>query len=334
MSERRPPAPLSLAVTPTPLQPLTRLSEAIDREIWIKRDDMTGCLATAGNKIRKLEYLLAEAQEQKADCVVTTGGPQSNHARATAALAVRLGLQPILVFAGKDPGARKANLLMNELLGAQLIFSGSYTPEDQTCALEQVWEDLRQQGRNPYLIPVGGSNGLGTLGYVDAFREYANQAQALNLHFDRIFVTTGSGGTHAGLLVGQQIALMETVNRGKEEIVGISTWLPKQSAAQRVKDCMKEAQEWLPDFVGKDITAEILVDDAFLGRGYAIPTPECLEVVRLLAKTEAILLDQVYTGKTMAGLLAYARTEIIRPTERVLFWHTGGAPGLFARDWN
>ncbi|MFC4769180.1 D-cysteine desulfhydrase family protein [Effusibacillus consociatus] len=330
MSAHLYPDPLSFALTPTPLQPLVRLSEIIGREVWIKRDDMTGCIATAGNKVRKLEYLLADALEQRADCIVTTGGPQSNHARAAAALAVRLGLEPILVFAGRDPGTRKANLLMNELLGARLVFSGSFTPEDQSAALNKVCEELRQQARNPYLIPVGGSNGLGTLGYIDAYKEYSRQAQAHGLQFDWIFVTTGSGGTHAGLLLGQQ-SVQNDID-SCEKLIGVSTWLLKEKSKVLVASCMDQANELLPVFP-KGNRPDIQIDDHYLGRGYGITTPECLEAVRLIAKTEGIFLDQVYTGKTMAALLDYVKKGTIQPTDRVLFWHTGGAPGIFARDW-
>lgn len=335
-----PPFPnrLSLSATPTPLQKLARLSGMIGFEVWIKRDDMTGCIATGGNKIRKLEFLLADAVEKGADCVVTTGGPQSNHARATAALAVRLGLEPVLVFAGKDPGDRKGNLLMDELLGARLIFSGCRTPQDQSAALGKTFEELRREGRNPYLIPVGGSNGLGTLGYVDAYGEYLRQAKTQGLRFDWIFVTTGSGGTQAGLLLGQKLHADD--GGPQEKIVGISAWLNETDSTGLVRTCLAAAEKRLsPALPANPATVSpangsIRIDDRYLGKGYGIPTPGCLQAIEWLAKTEGILLDPVYTGKTMAALLDYAKNGVLQPSDRILFWHTGGAPGLFARDWN
>ncbi|GAX90933.1 1-aminocyclopropane-1-carboxylate deaminase/D-cysteine desulfhydrase [Effusibacillus lacus] len=321
------PAPLSLAAVPTPMHRLHRLSEAFGTEVWIKRDDMTGDMATAGNKIRKLEYLLADALQKGADCVVTTGGPQSNHTRAVTALAVRLGMESVIVAAGRDPGTRRANLLMNELMGARILFSETYSPADQEAALLRTCRELAAQGRKPYLIPVGGSNGLGTLGYIRAYEEMSRQREDGGLQFDWIFVTVGSGGTYAGLLLGQYLTSSKQTQ--PEKIVGISTWLNRNDSIRLVASCLTEAADW----IGGSPPVSPYIEDSYLGKGYGVPTEGCLEAIALLARTEGIFLDHVYTGKTMAALLDYIKKGVVRPADRVLFWHTGGATGIFAREW-
>jgi D-cysteine desulfhydrase family pyridoxal phosphate-dependent enzyme len=302
---------LNLSFTPTPLHQLERLSERLGIELWMKRDDLTGCIATGGNKIRKLEYILADALEKGADTVFTTGGPQSNHAKATAALAVKVGLQPVLVLAGNDPGKRQANLFIDQLVGADIRFSGARTAKQMEVALENTFSELVQEGRKPYLIPIGGSNGLGTLGYIDAYREIEGNK------FDWIVVTAGSGGTFAGIYLANK----ESAYPAK--LLGISPWLPQAEISERVRQCIMELQ---PDFHQK----EFLIDDSYIGRGYGKITPEAEQAINLLAREEAILLDHVYTGKAMAGLLDYITKGRITSQDKVLFWHTGGAPGLLA----
>jgi D-cysteine desulfhydrase family pyridoxal phosphate-dependent enzyme len=302
---------LNLSFTPTPLHQLERLSERLGIELWMKRDDLTGCIATGGNKIRKLEYILADALEKGADTVLTTGGPQSNHAKATAALAVKVGLRPVLVLAGNDPGKRQTNLFIDQLVGADIRFSGARTAEQMEAALETTFSELVHEGRKPYLIPIGGSNGLGTLGYIDAFREIEGNK------FDWIVVTAGSGGTFAGIYLANK----ESAHPAK--LLGISPWLPKVEISERVKQCIMELQ---PDWHQE----ELLIDDSYIGRGYGKMTPEAEQAINLLAREEAILLDHVYTGKAMAGLLDYIKKGRITSRDKVLFWHTGGAPGLLA----
>jgi D-cysteine desulfhydrase family pyridoxal phosphate-dependent enzyme len=302
---------LALSFTPTPLHQLERLSERLGVEVWMKRDDLTGCIATGGNKIRKLEYILADALEKGADTVLTTGGPQSNHAKATAALAVKVGLKPVLVLAGSDPGRRQANLFIDQLVGADIRFSGARTAEQMEAALENTFSTLVQEGRKPYLIPIGGSNGLGTLGYIDAYREIEGH------QFDWIVVTAGSGGTFAGIYMANK------ENTRPATLLGISPWLPKLEISERVKQCILEIQpDWQPE--------EFLIDDSYIGRGYGKLTPEAKQAINLLAREEAILLDHVYTGKAMAGMLDYIKKGRISSHDKVLFWHTGGAPGLLA----
>ncbi|MCF6094226.1 D-cysteine desulfhydrase family protein [Microaerobacter geothermalis] len=306
---------LALSFTPTPLHLAERLSEHTGTEIWIKRDDLTGCMATGGNKIRKLEYILADALEKGADTVITTGGPQSNHAKATAALAVKVGLKPVLVLAGRDPGHRRANLFIDTLVGAEIRFSGARTAEEMEEALIRTYNEFHLKGKKPYLIPIGGSNGLGSLGYLDAYKEIEGH------HFDWIVVTAGSGGTFAGIYLGNRLS------RDRAKLLGISPWLPKEEISLRIRNCIREVdRDWMEE--------DLLIDDQYIGPGYGKTTPESVHAIQLLAQLEAILLDHVYTGKTMAGLLDYINKGIITFRDRVLFWHTGGAPGLLAiQDW-
>jgi D-cysteine desulfhydrase family pyridoxal phosphate-dependent enzyme len=302
---------LSLSFTPTPLHRTDRLSDHTGVDIWFKRDDLTGDIATGGNKVRKLEYLLADALKQGADTVLTTGGPQSNHAKATAALAVVAGLKPVLLLAGRDPQARRANLFIDSLMGADIRFSGARTAEEMEEALAVTEQQLRDEGSRPYVIPIGGSNGLGSLGYIDAYQEIEGHT------FDWIVVTAGSGGTYAGLYLGNVYA------GSKAKLLGISPWLPKKEITDRVKRCIWEIDAKWTD-------GELLIDDSYIGGGYGKLTEEAKQAITLLARLEAIMLDHVYTGKAMAGLLDYIQQGIISRGQKVLFWHTGGAPGLFA----
>jgi D-cysteine desulfhydrase family pyridoxal phosphate-dependent enzyme len=302
---------LALSFTPTPLHPLKKISKLFAVEMWIKRDDLTGCIATGGNKIRKLEYILADALEKGADTVITTGGPQSNHAKATAALAVKVGLKPVLVLAGNDPGPRQVNLFINQLVGADIRFSGARTAEQMEKALEETYSQLVEEGKKPYLIPIGGSNGLGSLGYIDAYKEIEGHA------FDWIVVTAGSGGTFAGIYLGNK------ASKQPAKLLGISPWLSSKKITERIKQCIVEVQ---PDWQQE----EFLIDDSYIGRGYGKITPEAEQAINLLAREEAILLDHVYTGKAMAGLFDYIKKGKITSKDKVLFWHTGGAPGLLA----
>ncbi|MBO8165393.1 MAG: pyridoxal-phosphate dependent enzyme [Brevibacillus sp.] len=319
-----------LKVTETPLQFLPRLSERLKREIWIKRDDLNGDILTAGNKLRKLAYLLADAKEKGADTVVTTGGPNSNHARATAAWAIRMGLRPVLVLAGREPDARRGNYLLNSLMGVEMKFSGARTQAEMEAALADYADQLAQSGRRPYVIGIGGSNGLGSLGYVDAYNEMKRQAEAANVRFDWLFAAAGSGGTLAGLICGRDLAGDAT------RIAGISPWLGESEIRQRIDHCLAELAELKKAEAEPRMESEsrqrYLVSDAYLGKGYGVPTDAGMEALRLLAQTEAIMLDHVYTAKAMAGCMDFIRRELVKPGERVLFWHTGGTPGLFVLE--
>ncbi len=303
---------LDLARLPTPVQPLPRLSAAIGVEVHVKRDDLTG-LGLSGNKIRKLERLLAAAVAEGADTVLTTGGLQSNHCRATALAARRLGLEPGLLLRGALPSTPDANLLLDRLAGAALR---TCTPEDyrhRRDALLAAWaQELEAAGRRPYIIPEGGSNGLGSLAYVDAARELRDQGA----DYDHVVVAVGSGGTLAGLALG---GLPGTVH-------GVAVCDDAAFFTARVRAIADEVAE----LGGPSLPASGWeVVEGFQGPAYAVATPRTWDAIQRLARLEGLLLDPVYTGKAMEALLARVGEGAWRG--RILFWHTGGAFGLFGR---
>jgi D-cysteine desulfhydrase family pyridoxal phosphate-dependent enzyme len=306
-----------LSHTPTPLQLLERLSRETGVEFWMKRDDLTGDIGLGGNKVRKLEYLLGEAMAQGATHVLTTGGPQSNHARATAAAAARLGLKAVLILAGREPDTRRGNLLLNQLFGAETRFPGAITPEDQARHLQEAADALTAQGARPYVIPIGGSTPLGVLGPFHCFEELAHGMPGDSW----ICTATGSGSTHAGLVLG-------AARFGKaKRVQGFSVWQPTDYLEPITGDLVRAGAELLdlpPD------STPIHIDDSYLAPRYGKGSPAGLEAIQLLGRLEGIILDQVYTGKAMAGTLDYIRRGIIPQGDRVVFVHTGGAPAIFA----
>jgi D-cysteine desulfhydrase len=311
-----------LANLPTPLELMSRLSSALDGpEIWIKRDDLTG-LATGGNKTRKLELLLSDALSQGADVVLTVGAQQSNHCRQTAAAAAKAGLGCVLVLRGHAPPRKQwtGNLLLDELLGARLWWASDQEPLD---ALQAAAAAERAEGRSPYVIPYGGSNPIGASAYALAFDELWNQMMTLRLYFDRVVFASSSGGTQAGLIVGARACCFDG------QVLGISVDKKRHDLQRVVSDLLVPTAERLDlDLVfGED---DVQIDDAYLGKGYGILSAAEADAIRLVAKTEGILLDPVYSGKAMAGLLDLIGRGEIGPNETVLFWHTGGIPALFA----
>ena len=308
---------VQLALTPTPLQRLDRLSAHTGVDLFMKRDDLTGDIGLAGNKARKLEYLLGRAVADGATHVLTTGGPQSNHARATAAAAAKLGLGCILVLAGRDPGTRDGNLLLDELFGAEVRFPGAITPEEQAQALEAAAAELTAAGARPYTVPIGGSTPLGTLG---SYACYTEIAQALEGDA-YICCATGSGGTHAGLALGAAL-------HGRAvRVTGFSVWQPESYLRPITERLVRGAAALLgaepPD-------AALLIDDGYAGPRYGKASEVGMEAIRLVARLEGIVLDHVYTGKAMAGVLDHIRRGLIPQGARVVFVHTGGAPAIFA----
>ncbi|RNB89968.1 pyridoxal-phosphate dependent enzyme [Brevibacillus fluminis] len=304
---------------------LPRVSAILDREIWIKRDDANGDLLTVGNKQRKLRYLLTDAMRKGADTVITTGGPNSNHARATAAMAIQLGLKPILVLGGQKQESKQGNYLLNHYMGVEVVFSGASTHKEMEQAVNQHAEKIKAEGLHPYVIGVGGSNGLGSLGYVDAYAEMKEQAAAQNVQFDWLFVSAGSGGTIAGLIYGC------CLHKDATRIVGVSSGQTVTDIKAKIVSCLEEATAWKGD--NQEVHLDdlpVYLHDEYIGEGYGCPTDGGMEALHLLASKEAILLDHVYTAKAMAGCIDYIRKEKVRPGEKVLFWHTGGTPGLFA----
>ncbi len=308
---------ISFAHLPTPIEKLPHLSKLLGGpELFIKRDDQTG-LAFGGNKTRKLEYLMAAAVGNQADLVLSTGAAQSNHCRQTAAAAARSGLDCILVLVGPEPEFPTANLFLDKLLGAKIIWTDK---NNRNKALQQACETAKEAGKKPYLIPYGGSNALGAYAYFQAYREIQDQMK--NEMPDWIVFASSSGGTQAGLVSGANqdsgikiygISVDETENQLKENVLSI------------VRD--------LESRLGKNQGIEekdILVNAGYTADGYGILNENDREAIHLFAKNEGILLDPVYTGRAGAGLIDLIRKGFFKKGERVLFWHTGGTPGLFA----
>ena len=310
---------------PTALEKLDRLSAHLGGpEIWIKRDDQTG-LTGGGNKTRKLEFLVAEALAQGADTLITQGAVQSNHCRLTLAAAVREGLKCRLVLEQRVAGSYRpdagGNNFLFDLLGVEavtVVDAGT----DMTAAMDKIAGELAAEGRRGYVIPGGGSNPLGALGYVACAEEILAQSFDMGLNLDHIVCASGSAGTHAGLLVGllgcnAQLPLTGiNVRRRRLEQEGNVHALAERTAALL----------GLPAVPREAVTAL----DRWVGPGYSIPTDEMVEAVRLVARLEGVLLDPVYTGKAMAGLIGLVREGAFEAGERVLFVHTGGAPALYA----
>ena len=318
---------LPLAHLPTPLEPLDNLTKALGGpQIFIKRDDCTG-LATGGNKTRKLEFLMGEARDKDCDIVLTAGGLQSNHARQTAAAAARCGLDCEL-FLEAVPGTpkedydRNGNLLLDRLLGAVV----HRCPGDGSLLTRMAAraEALRSDGRKPYVVPVGGSNGVGALGYVDCAQELLQQAEARGLAFSHLVMATGSGGTQAGLLAGLQ------AGGSTASLIGINVSASEADQKAKLRPILEETFHLL-DLVLPPESA-VTCNGGYYQPGYGIPNEKTLAALRLLAETEAILLDPVYTGKAMTGLIAMIREGRFTPNDKVVFLHTGGAAGLFAYE--
>lgn len=310
---------LHFAHLPTPIEPMPRLSATLKGpRLLVKRDDQTG-LAFGGNKTRKLEYLLADAREQGAQTLVSAGAVQSNHCRQVAAAAARFGLDCILLLFGDPPDPPDANHLLHYLLGAEVIYTQR---EQMETRLEEVFQTASTKGRKPYLIPYGGSNSTGALGYVNAMLELAEQ----DCHPDWIVFPSSSGGTQAGMLLGARI----TGYTGK--ILGISVDEPAEVLKARIAHLATETA----DFIDKDWTFspdEVLVNDGYTGGGYAVMGEPEIEAIQLFAEREALLVDPVYTGRAGAGLIDLIRHGFFPETDTVLFWHTGGGPAIFARKY-
>lgn len=317
---------LSLGHFPTPLEALPNLSAYLGGPtIYIKRDDATG-LATGGNKTRKLEFLLADAQQQGADIIITQGATQSNHVRQTIAAAATLGLKT-KVFLEKrveDYGEdyqRSGNVLLDHLLGGEII---DHLPAgtDMQQAMETLAASLRKEGSNPYVIPGGGSSPVGALGYVACAEELLFQSSQQRLRIDHIVHATGSTGTQAGLVAGL------AATHSQIPLLGISVRAPKEKQEENVYALAQRTWQLL-GVPGELPRSTVQVNGDYVGKGYGIPTEGTLEALRLLAQLEGILLDPVYSGKGMAGLIDLIRQGHFRADENIVFIHTGGSAGLF-----
>lgn len=309
-----------LATLPTPLDELPRLSQELGARILMKRDDLTG-FALGGNKVRKLEFLIADALAQNADVVVTGGGVQSNHIRTTAAAARKAGLDAAGVFFSSPAGEVNGNLLLDEILGAQLIYANANKNETER-AIEMVCDNLRVQGRRPYLIPVGGSTKRGCVAYMLAVQELQEQLRVQNIQPDAIVTTTGSCGTHAGILAGVKFFGMSV------PVHGVTVSRPVEECRARLARLVGETSDFIEHALLLD-DADIIVHGDYLGEAYAKITPEARSAIYRTAQWEGIFLDPVYTAKTMAGMFDLIRRGVLKRNSTIVFWHTGGTPGLF-----
>jgi D-cysteine desulfhydrase len=312
-----------LAQLPTPIEELKSLSRELGGpELLIKRDDQTG-LALGGNKTRKLEFLVGQALEQGADTLVTAGAAQSNHCRQTAAAAARAGLRCELLLNGTKPELPNGNLLLDELLGARIHW---VQRSEREAKLSEIPDELRKQGGKPYVIPVGGSNGVGATGYVLAMMELAQQLDRMNRRVDHVVFASSSGGTQAGIVVGARV----TGFQGK--LHGVS--IDKDDGYGATYECeLADIANETAKYIG--LNAQFAAEDfnvayEYLGGGYGVVSDLERRAIRLLASREGVILDPVYTGRAMGALLDLIRKKAFRSDETVLFWHTGGAPALFA----
>ena len=305
---------------PTLVEPMPRLCAALGGgpRLFVKRDDAIP-FGFGGNKVRKLALVAAQAQAHGADTLVTAGGIQSNHARATAAAAAKLGMRAVLVANGERPPRPTANALLDALLGVEVV----YVPDraDRAPMMAEIAARLTGEGRRPYVIPIGASTPLGALAFALAVAELADQM----FPPDVIIHATSSGGTQAGLVAGCRLLGIPA------RVIGVSADEPAASLSRQIDAIVTG----MADLVGVDPTAlapgtPIEIDDAFVGAGYGVPTAASREAIDLVARTEAIFLDPTYTAKAMAGLIAYVRQQKFASSQTILFWHTGGQVGLFA----
>jgi D-cysteine desulfhydrase family pyridoxal phosphate-dependent enzyme len=312
---------LHFAHLPTSIEALPRLSAALGGPtLIVKRDDQTG-LAFGGNKTRKLEFLLAEAQAHGARTIITAGAVQSNHCRQTAAAAARLGLDCILVLAGDVPALPSGNLLLDELLGAEIVSAHN---SERDLVLKETFEAAWNDGRRPYQVPYGGSNPTGATGYVYAMKEMLDQC--VSSPPDWIVFPSSSGGTQAGMLVGARLFGFEG------QILGISVDEP----ADKLREKIASLATATADYIGKPFTFNVdmvQVNSDYLGGGYGVMGEPERTAMTLFARTEGLIVDPVYTGRAAAGLIDLIGKGFFPKEDRVLFWHTGGTPALFAERY-
>jgi D-cysteine desulfhydrase family pyridoxal phosphate-dependent enzyme len=313
---------LRLAGSPTAIENCERLRKAIPGapSIYIKRDDYLGYLI-GGNKLRKLEYIMADVLRKKATTVVTVGSIQSNHARVTAMVAKRLGLKCVLVLNGEVPSTPRGNYyIVNQLKATVLPVE---TREERVVVMDQVSEDLRKKGERVYRIPLGSSDEIGSFGFVAALEEMVNQSWAEGLNFEAIFLASSSGGTQAGLEVGKRLFGLKDL-----QVVGVSA----DDSSESIKGYMIRAMEPMLkrlEIRGGISSDELCVDDRQIGGGYGVPSESSCEAQQLFRDCEGILLDPVYTSKSAAALIASCRARRFDPESNVLFWHTGGVMAHF-----
>ena len=310
----------NFAHLPTPIEELPRLSAFLNGpRILVKRDDQTG-LAFGGNKTRKLEFLIAEAQEQGAQTLISAGAIQSNHCRQTAAAAARFGLECILVLTGDAPSQPSANFLLDQLFGAQIVTVSDRKDRDRI--LQETFDNATASGRKPYLVPYGGSSPTGALGYAFAMQELMEQ----KVYPDWVIFGTSSGGTHAGRVLGQRVFGF------KGKVLGISIDENEDWLKSHVSALASDASEKIGERI-QFTPEDVLATDAYCKAGYGVLTDAEREAVKLFAKYEGLLVDPVYTGRAAAGMIDLIRKWFFKKDETILFWHTGGQPALFAEKY-
>ena len=314
------PPRLNFAHLPTSIEALSRFSEQLGVQLYVKRDDQTG-LAFGGNKTRKLEFLVAEAQAQGAKTLISAGAAQSNHCRQTAAAAARYGFDCILVLTGEEPTRASANLLLDHLFGAKIIWVSDRADRDRLLAA--TYEQCLAEDGMPYLVPYGGSSPTGALGYAFALEELMEQ----DASFDWIVFATSSGGTQAGLTLGERLFGFDG------QILGISIDEDENWLKEHVSVLASDASELLGERIKFGLD-DVRATDAYCTAGYGVLTDLERETVQLFAKYEGLLLDPVYTGRAAGGMLDLIRKGFFKPSDKILFWHTGGTPSLFADKYS
>ncbi len=312
-----------LANLPTKIEKIERISAQLKGpSIYITRVDQTGT-ELSGNKIRKLEYCIREAIDQGCDTLITCGGIQSNHCRATAAAAAKLGLKAIVVLRGHDPDTYEGNLLLDHLLGAEVRWISSEDYRDHRMdIMHTIADEVSAKGQQAYVIPEGASSGIGAFGYFSALQEIVQQEQELGISFDAVIVAVGSGGTHGGLLLAQQ--LLPTSHR----IIGINVCDDEDYFIKAITTVIEESAYYLDQSVTIP-TEAIEIIDGYVGKGYAQSQPQELQCIKDLASLEGVILDPVYTGKAFYGLVEEIRKGTFQDLQNILFIHTGGLYGLF-----
>ena len=314
---------LELAKLPTPLDRVENLGKSLGNlDLWIKRDDLTG-FGFGGNKVRSLEYLAADAMKKNSNILITGGSHGSNHVRTTMAVAAHLGLKGFAVLSGTRPSTKNGNLLLDQLLGAKLIFTGDENRSNIDDFIEDEVKRLQSLDERPYLIRRGGVSSLGCIGYVSAAMEICSQLQNLNLKPDILLCATGCGVTQAGLLVGFKLMGLNC------QIYGITVSRTRDECIAQIKQLIGETEETL-GLNSKVPSNDIFVFDEYIGDGYTMPTSKGIEAIHLVAQTEGIFLDPIYTGKAMAGLTDLVKKGHIGLDQKVIFLHTGGSPSIFS----
>ena len=320
---------VKLIHSPTPLEYLENLTQHLDGpNIYIKRDDCTG-LAFGGNKSRKLEFLIGDALKNKADVIITAGAVQSNHCRQTAAAATKFGMECIIVAKPSWSKEYNGNLFLDELLGAKLVLleednealdQGGKLSMEET--IENLMADLKTKGKNPYYIPVGGSNSIGSLGYISMTMELIAQANEMGIEIGSMVAASGSGGTQTGMILGAD------VEKSGIQTVGMAISSDATIVIPKLKDLCNQTSDYYELGLSYD-EKDIIFNDNYIGEGYGIPSEEMIEAVKLLARKEGIILDPVYSGKAFAGMVDLIKKGYFDKSKAVVFIHTGGTPALF-----